>query len=167
MAACTGHPLSSTPYPLSDMTDFSNLESLQIAEDATTSFVFYGIAGEPTLDCRPATQENKPFFNAILLQNKQTQRKQKGRRAAAPTAQMLAEARAADIELFVSYIITGWTNVVDAKGKAVKFTKEVCKQFLNAIPGDMFDELRVFCLEIANFRVEMDPEELAELSEKS
>ncbi len=146
------------------MTDFSNLAALQITEEATAPFVFYGIAGEPTLECRPATQENKPFFNAILLKNKQALRKQKGRRAAAPTAQMLAEARTNDIELFVSYIITGWTNVVDAKGKAVKFTKEVCQQFLTAIPGDMFDELRLFCLEIANFRMDMDPEELEELS---
>ncbi len=146
------------------MTDFSNLAALQIAEDATTPFTFYQIIGEPTLDCRPATQENKPFFNAILLKNKQTQRKQKGRRAVAPTAQMLAEARTADIELFVDYIVVGWTNVVDAKGKVVKFSKEVCKQFLEAIPGDMFDDLRVYCLEIANFRSEMDPEELEELS---
>lgn len=146
------------------MTDFSNLAALQITEEATAPFIFYGIAGEPTLDCRPATQENKPFFNAILLKNKQILRKQKGRRAAAPTAQMLAEARVADIELFVKYIVVGWANVVDAKGKVVKFTQEVCKQFLEAIPGDMFDELRMFCLEIANFRLEMDPEELEELS---
>lgn len=146
------------------MTDFSNLTALQITEDATADFVFFGIVGEPTLQCRPATQENKPFFNQVLLKNKQAMRKLKGRRSQAPTAQMLAEARVADIELFVNFIVTGWSNVVDAKGKAVKFTKEVCKQFLEAIPGDMFDELRVFCLEIANFRNEMDPEELEELS---
>ena len=64
----------------------------------------------------------------------------------------------------MDYIVTGWSNVEDAKGKAVKFSKEVCRQFLIAIPGDMFDELRLFCLEISNFREEMDPEELAELS---
>ena len=146
------------------MTDFSNLAALQITEDASAPFVFYQIRDEPTLECRPATQENKPFFNAILTKNKQDSRKQKGRKAAAPTAQMLADARAADIELFVNYIVIGWTNVVDAKGKAVKFSKDVCRQFLTAIPGDMFDELRVFCLDIANFRNEMDPEELEELA---
>jgi hypothetical protein len=146
------------------MTDFSNLSALQITEEATAEFAFFGINGEPTLTCRPATQENKPFFNAVLAKNKQAQRKQKGRRAQAPTAATLAEARANDIELFVEFIIVGWSNVVDAKGKAVKFSKDVCKQFLEAIPGDMFDELRVFCLEIANFRTEMDPEELEELS---
>jgi len=148
------------------MTDFSNLSALQITEDATAEFVFFGINGEPTLSVRPATQENKPFFNAVLTKNKQAQRKAKGRRAVAPTATTLAEARTADIELFVSFIVTGWTNVVDAKGKAVKFNKEVCKQFLEAIPGDMFDELRMFCLDIANFRLEMDPDELEELSGK-
>ncbi len=146
------------------MTDFSNIASLQISETATTEFAFFGIAGEPTLVVRPATQANKPFFNAILAKNKQAQRKQKGRRAKSLTSADLAEARAADIELFVKFIVTGWTNVVDAKGKAVKFNKDVCKQFLEAIPGDMFDELRVFCLEIANFRDEMDPEELEELA---
>ena len=146
------------------MTDFSNISALQISETASTEFIFFGIHGEPSLDVRPATQENKPFFNAVLLKNKQAQRKAKGRRAQAPTAQTLAEARTNDIELFVEYIITGWRNVLDAKGKAVKFSKDVCKQFLEAIPGDMFDELRLFCLEIANFREEIDVEELEELS---
>ncbi len=148
------------------MTDFSNLQALHITDDATVEFVFFGIHGEPTLSVRPATQENKPFFNAVLAKNKQASRKAKGRRAAALTATTLVEARTADIELFVSYIVTGWTNVVDAKGKAVKFSKEVCRQFLEAIPGDMFDELRMFCLDIANFRLEMDPGELEELSGK-
>jgi hypothetical protein len=146
------------------MTDFSNLSALKITEEASAEFTFFGIAGEPSLTCRPATQENKPFFNAVLAKNKQAQRKLKGRRAQAPTAATLAEARVADIELFVEYIVIGWSGVQDAKGKDVKFSKDVCRQFLEAIPGDMFDELRVFCLEIANFREEMDTEELEELS---
>jgi hypothetical protein len=145
------------------MTDFSNFSALRIKEDTTAEFVFDEIEGEPTLTCRPATQENEDFFNAVLAKNKTAKRK-KSKSGTVPTAQLLKEARASDIEVFVDFIIVSWVNVLDAKGKAVPFSKEDCVLFLQAIPNDMFDSLRVFCLDIANFRPTMDEEELSDLS---
>ena len=146
------------------MADFSNLQSLHVKDGDTAEFVFYGIAGEPTLEVKPATAENKPFFNRVLAKNKQLQRKRKGRAEQLPTATSILEARKEDIEMFVELIIVGWSNVLDASGKAVKYSAENCRQFLNAIPGDMFDELRTFCLDISNYRDQMDAAELEDLS---
>ena len=62
--------------------------------------------------------------------------------------------------------MTGWSGVLDAKGDEVEYSEEVCIQFLDAIPPDMFIEMKVFCLDIENFREvedQMDPEDLEDV----
>jgi len=148
------------------MADFTHLKGLSVKEDATSNFVFYGISGEPTLLVRPATNANIPFFNAVLKQSKAAMRRSRGRKGQLPTAETIEAARQEDITLFARFIVIGWERVVDASGAAVPFSEEVCRQFLNAIPLDMFNDLRAYCLDINNFRDtvdEMEPEELEEL----
>jgi len=91
----------------------------------------------------------------------------RSRRGQTPTEAQLLEVRRQDVAIFVEFIVKGWSNVMDKDGKQVEFNAEECSDFLLAIPADLFDDLRAFCLDISNFRdVEpsMDPEEQEELT---
>jgi len=146
------------------MADFTHLQGLRVGNDATAEFTFYGIAGEPTLEVRPATESNREFFNAALKRSKHAGRRQRGRKSI-PTPETIEQARQEDILLFSKYIVKSWpVPPVDSAGEPVEFSPEVVAQFLDAIPSDMFTELRVFCLEIDNFREDlMDPDDQEEL----
>lgn len=148
------------------MTDFSHLNSLRIKDDATQPYTFYRIGGEPTLDCRPAHESNREFFNAALKASKQASRRTNSRKGATPTQETIDAARKEDIRLFALCVVTGWSGVQDSKGNEVEFSRENVEAFLSAIPSDMFTELRAFCLDIDNYRDvdEMDIEEFEELS---
>lgn len=148
------------------MADFKHLAALRVEADATVDFTFFRIAGEPTLTVRPAGDTNPDFFNAALRANKKAQRAARGRRGQTPTPESIERARQADITIFADTIVTGWSGVMDSDGNEVEFSRENLVQFLNAIPPDMFNELRNFCLDIDNFRdapEEMDEEELEDL----
>lgn len=147
--------------------NFSHLKNLQIQDGHTVEYTFWEIAGEPFLNVRPAGEANKNFFNALLKKNKQSARR--SRKAKSVTTETLADARREDIDLFVQYIISGWGRVENMDGELVPFSRESCAEFLNAIPGDMFDSLRIFCLNMDNFREDesMEEEEREELMEKS
>ena len=147
------------------MADFSHLKSLQVQSDAKATFTFFRIAGEPTLEVRPATEANNEFFNAVLKQGKAAARRARGRRGQTPTKEAIEQARQEDIKLFVKYIVVDWEGVLDSKGESVPYSSEVCEQFLKAIPSDMFNELRNFCLDIDNFRLESEQMEADELEE--
>jgi hypothetical protein len=148
------------------MADFKHLASLRVQDNATVEYTFYRIGGDPTLSVQHAGRSNVAFFNAALRQTKIARRKAKSRKGAGITAASIEQARQEDIQMFAEFIVTGWSGVLDSKGKEVPYSQEVCIQFLNAIPPDMFDELREFCLDIENFRElddTMDPQELEEL----
>jgi len=150
------------------MAQFGHLKSLAVNGDDTARFTFYEIEGSPSLLVSPATSVNKPFFNAVLRKSKEAARKLRGRKGQIPTDGQLLEVRRQDAKLFVEFILRGWEDVVDADGEAVEFDAEAGYDFLMAIPPDMFDDLRAFCLDISNFRgledEPMDPEEQEELS---
>jgi len=148
------------------MADFKHLAALRVAPDATVDYTFFRIAGEPTLTVRPAGDTNPEFFNAALRVSKKAQRQNRGRKGQTPTPESIERARQQDIEIFADTIVTGWSGVLDSNGDEVEFSRENLVAFLNAIPADMFNELRNFCLDIDNFRDEpdqMDEEELEEL----
>jgi len=137
---------------------------LQVENGATAKFPFALIEGNPSLTVRPATDVNVPFFNAILSRDKSAEREiAKGSDV---TDEQMNAVRLKDIDLFVEFIVIDWENVLDSKGKKVKFTQDNCREFLLAIPVDMFNQLRLFCLNINNFRnrAVMSDEELKALS---
>lgn len=146
------------------MADFQHLSKLRVADDATAEFTFFRIVGEPTLTVRHAGDTNPDFLNAVLKKPKKLARQ--ARRARQVTAQSIDQARLEDIQLFARVIVTGWSGVKDSEGNEVEFSRENLIDFLTAIPPDMFNELRAFCLDIENFREEgeeMDEEEEEEL----
>tara|TARA_R110002153_G_scaffold54447_5_gene151678 strand:- start:2348 stop:2821 length:474 start_codon:yes stop_codon:yes gene_type:complete len=150
------------------MSQFGQLKALHVKDGDTAEFVFDELEGFPSLICKPATNINKAFLNAVMASSKQAsriakaKRKIKGKQDETITQAAIDKARTDDIELFVDYVVVGWEDVVNQVGDPVDFSPENCRDFLQAIPPEMFTELRLFCLDIRNFRpeaVEMDPEE--------
>lgn len=129
------------------MTDFSNLTALSIT-GKTADFTFYQLEGQPILAVRPATQDNPAYTNAALKANgAQITRGVKAK----IDSEFMDRAREQDRALYAAHVVAGWTGVRDAGGKAVAFSDANCRAFLQALPIYLFDELRTFCGNPANF----------------
>ncbi|MHA1859164.1 MAG: hypothetical protein ACTSUU_06935 [Candidatus Thorarchaeota archaeon] len=139
--------------------DFEHLKKLEVKAGETAPFTFYQIVGEPVLHLAPATEANKPYFNALLKRSRKNQRRLQGGNF---TATVIAENRDDDRELYPRHIVKGWDQVVDSDGESVPFSKEACADFLTALPDWLFDEARQFAVDASNYvDVEADVEELA------
>ncbi len=144
------------------MTDFSQLQKAAVTEESVHRFEMHLFAGDsgaiPTLLCRPATEVNKAYFNAKL---KWGAKRARHRRDVKVTTHLLATDRDFDRDQYAKSVVFGWENIVDAKGKAVKFSAETCAEFLKVLPDDVFDDCRGACGSASTFRGEVDVEDLA------
>ena len=119
-------------------------------------YPLYQIGGEPVLLIRPAGEKNKPYHNALLKRNaKLAARFRAGTKI---TREMLKENREHDRALYGKHIIAGWDNIVDDTGVEVSYSPEVCSQFLRSLPDWIFDDIRVFAANPANFLAEDEPD---------
>jgi hypothetical protein len=132
---------------------FDRLKSLNVSADATAVFVFDRLEGAPSLRVRPTSEQNRPYLNAVLSEGKRLARRRK------LSAALLAETRARDLELFPKHVVVGWEKpaLLDDGSPA---SNEHVAAFLEAIPPDMFDELRGFCGDLDSFRPGSDPDDL-------
>ena len=130
------------------MSDFSHLAKLDVGVAEATDYTFYQIEGEPTLTVAPATESNRPYFNATLRRSRKNVR---AITANSISAGMIASNREEDKAMFVAFIIKGWRDVEDSDGKEVPFTQDNVRDFLNALPNWIFDDLRTFVTNPANF----------------
>jgi len=136
--------------------DFSHLKNLDV-KDRTARFPIHQIAGAPALIMKPATEANKPYFNAVL---KRSRRNVRALKAGAINQVMIAENREQDRELFPKFVVTGWEGVTDSKGKDAEFNRENCEAFLRALPDWIFDEVRDFAGNSVNFTEDMQDAEV-------
>ena len=141
------------------MTNFSQLKKLDVTNE-TTELKLYAIEGEPVITVAPATQANSQYFNAILRQSGKQVRELK---AGAPiSTATLDKNRDQDRALFPKYVVKGWDGVMDAEGAVVPFTEDNVRDFLEALPDWLMDEIRNFASETRNFLEDvMDAEELS------
>lgn len=126
------------------MSQFDYLKTLEV-KDRTARYTMHAIQlgdRSPTLLVRPATEANKPYFNALL---KRARSYASQLQANAVNESMLVENRNEDRAMYPEFIVVGWEDVVDSKGKTVEFTKEACADFLKSLPNWLFDDLRAFC----------------------
>ncbi len=140
------------------MADFSHLRALEVATDGTTEFALHQITvngKSPVLHVAPATEANKPYFNALL---KRSGRNVRQVRSGNINASMIEENREEDRELYPRHIVKGWSDVLDANGEELEFSAGNCTDFLAALPGWLFDELRNFCGNPASFAELLDVE---------
>ncbi len=133
------------------MTDFSHLKGLEVSADNTAKYTIHQImvnGKTPTLIVAPATEANKPYFNALL---KSTGKNARTIRAGIMNTGMLDENRKEDRELYPSHIVKGWDDMLDAGGKEIKFSMNEVVSFLSELPDWLFDDIRNFCGNPANF----------------
>ena len=142
------------------MSKFSNLQQYEITADKTVKYEMSDIqmnGKTPFLMVKPATEANKPFAKSQLARSN---KRIKIASARGVSLEALEANRADDRDLYPKHIITGWGNVFDNEGGEVPFTGENCKEFLEALPGWIFDSLRSFCATPSNFSGVVDGEEL-------
>ncbi len=139
------------------MADFSHLKALEVTSDKTSEYVFHQITVNgltPTLIVAPATEANKPYFNALL---KRSGKAAKALRSGGTlSAGMIAEGRDEDRELYPRFIIRGWEDMTDKDGSGVKFSSKEAANFLQELPDHVFDGLRAHCVDTTNFSELLD-----------
>ena len=140
------------------MPNFEYLKGLDVTNDQVKEYPISEITVNglvPVLLVASSTEANKPYFNALL---KRAGKSARAVRAGKLTAAMLEENREEDKDLYPRFVIRGWTDVLDGDGKALKYSNSDCADFIDALPNWIFDDLRVFCGNPANFADLIDVE---------
>lgn len=149
------------------MPNFDYIKALDVQEGQTAEYTFFRIAGGAKLTVVHAGSTTPEFLSAVLKKSKVAAHRLRARKDQQLTRADMEATRVEDAELFARYIVKGWENVQESNGSECEFTEENCLEFLKAIPLDMFDQFRQFCLNIENFRPThvdvMDPQEKEEL----
>lgn len=125
------------------MANFSKLKKLELTSVSTATYRFSNIDGAPQITVKPATEINKPYFNALL---KRARRNTK----VTVSASLIADSRNEDRELYAQHIISDWANMEQITDD-ITFNLQNCKDFLEALPDYEFDSLREFCSNPMNF----------------
>jgi hypothetical protein len=123
---------------------FAKIKQLNVSEGATRSYAFDAIEGRPSLRVASATQSNPGYLNAVLKD------KRLGKRRKLDVAAM-SENRNNDRDLYAKFVTKGWETPA-LRDDGTPATNEDIRSFLDALPDDLFDELRTFCGDPANFR---------------
>lgn len=130
------------------MSKFGHLKKLDIESTKLVPYEIIQIADKPVLQVAPATEVNKPFFNALLRRARKTS---KAVQAGAITAGLIDSNREEDKELYSQFVVKGWSNVKDESGNDVPFSQADCLEYLKALPNYIFDPLREFVSNPMNF----------------
>ena len=138
--------------------NFGYLKQIDVKEDTTAEFPIVDLTNdeyEPRLIVT-CSRTCKP----LLEQSAKDAVKNRGRRKTAQANINFDRIRKEDREIFIEHIIKDWKEVYDGTGNPVTFTKAACSNFINALPDYIFDELRGFCLNPANFAGDIELEEV-------
>lgn len=106
------------------------------------------------LHVRHAGESNNAWRNAV---NKHNAKTGLARRAAMRTDDTGEIARRRDLDLYPIHIVTGWDDVYDEDGAPVPFSQDACREFLDAIPNWIFDDIRMHCVQAINFLDDEEP----------
>lgn len=144
---------------LKQITETSNDEASKTKEYVLDRITLNGKS--PVLSVLSTTNLNRPYMNAVLKDQKGS--RQRKAQAGKIDMQMAEELREKDRERFSRHVVKGWNDLINDDGVEPEFTRENCAEFLNALPDDIFDDLRIFCDNINNFveDIEIDIEETA------
>ena len=115
--------------------DYGFLQELDVTEK-TAEFRLPGTNIKLTI--RPATKENKKYFNELAKTVKRNLNSGKD------TTDLLEEQREEDRELYAKHVIVGWNLPVE-------FSQAECIKFMAELPAYPLDKLRDFASSQANF----------------
>jgi len=131
---------------------FNQLKALELNDEMTAELTLHDIENpdgtSPTLFLAPATEVNKGYFNGLLRRSRKNMRNIQEQNF---DTSMIKDNRDNDRVLYAKYIVKGWKNVKDDKGKDVPFNEENCQGFLEALPDWLFDKVRNFATIVRNF----------------
>lgn len=116
----------------------------------------------PVLIVSPATSINKPYINAAL--RKMSKKLKRAASTGIVGKSENDELRKISIQLYPQYVIEGWEDMPDSDGNFVEFTEESCRDFLEAYPKELMDELIDFCSKNSNFAEVLDMESAGEIA---
>jgi len=139
------------------MSRFGNLSRLAVNGDEVVDYEMPFLEGSPIFQCKPATEQNKPYHRALLKLTSKLAKRLRGRDA---DPQTLRESRGYDVKLFPQHVVVGWREnegPIDADGNRVPYTPEDCADFIEMLAQmapDVFDEWRNWLSQPANFRPE-------------
>ena len=122
-----------------------NFDKLNFDAESTSRYLIPEIESQPVLIVKHAGESNKPFFNSLL------KRQKKNRKMKTINVELLQRGRSEDREDYPKFIIKGWEKVINTQEQPVEFSEDNCREFINALPDWMFDELRGYCMDPTNF----------------
>jgi hypothetical protein len=137
---------------------FSNLQGANVTPESTAICTFYDLPGEPWVRVRPAGDLNRAYFAEVLASStKSRKRLMRGK----IDAEMLERNRQLDRKLFPKHVAGGeWGGWIDDEtGEPVAYSADGFRELCEQLPPDIFDELRAFCNEPANFREDEAPDD--------
>lgn len=156
------------------MPNFASLKKLEVTSERTAWYELFQIEGTdegpPRLLVAPATEANKPYYNALL---RRQQRNATVTRLGRVTAAVLEANRDDDRELFALHVVRNWERVTEdpapgeTEPKPVPFSVENCREFLRALPNWLFDDLRMFAMNPLHFPGVVDPAGTEEMAGNS
>ena len=139
---------------------FGNLSGAQVSTQSVARFTFYDLPGEPWVMVRPTGDINKAYFAEVLAYSAKSGNRKRLMRGKIDAA-MLEQNRQLDRQLIPKHADGGsWGGWLDDEtGEEVPYSAESFRQLCEQLPADLFDELRGFCNEPANFRAEEAPDQ--------
>ena len=138
------------------MVDFTNLDQYKVTSANVKEYPLVEIAGEASLMVRSCNEGNSGYMNGLLRITGQDDGGRRSKQSKGLSADKMDETREYDRELYPEHVITGWSGVVDAEGKEVKYSVKVCREFLNALPDWIFDRIRIYVSDPENFLNKID-----------
>ena len=139
------------------MVDFGNIKS-EGRTLPTAEVPIEGLDGlRPVLVCKPATEDNPPYFNEL------SRRLRRGRRSARDvTDREVKRIRRDDVDLLPKHCVVGFVpgTVVDAAGEEVPFSVDAARDLLKQVcehARDAFDDFRADLGSRATFTDYSDP----------
>lgn len=140
------------------MANFTHLNALKVTSENVMDFEMPELGPTAVLKLCSATEGNKGYMNGLLRLTGNTKgaRRRKNKDV---DADAMNEMREHDKALYPSHVIVGWKGVLDAESKDVKFSVKEVVELLEQLPDYIFDEVRAFANDPANFVLVIDSEE--------
>lgn len=135
---------------------FGHLRALEI-EDRTAWIAIPHLRPNARFLCRPATESNAGYFNALLLDTDDMTR---GVSSGRDPKRVTEDARKRAKRIYAAHVIVGWDGIDYEDGTAAEFTPANLTRMLDQMPGWMFDRLRQRCELVETFlpsRSEREP----------
>jgi len=102
----------------------------------------------PVLIVRPATEENKEFWNQVVKRLAKNSKAYKGGRT---PQDVLDDNFDEDLRLYPLFVIDGWEDVYEDGNKPAPFSSKAAAEYIQALPRWIFQQVRNFCADQENF----------------